>query len=219
MATLTRHDRRAIVFNTVGDEWPLLDLFLMGAGILFTIVGIYELRRTDWSPLARNPWLWLDPSWILGLLFVLAFIAVGITVCALSFLPIFKSEKLRIDLLSRTYRCRRGLLFWGERFRGSIDDFDHIEAADRPYDRGDGHLSWVVEFVWRCDRHRPFRVDHWIRTKSFQLDRPRADRDRSIIQRTLDEISKEMRLPLLRAATRVEPPSLADAEIDAWRVA
>ena len=215
MATLTRHDQNAIVFKRTADERPFLDLFLMGAGILFAGIGSYLLATWNWMLLAHNPRVLIDPSWVMALVLVLTLTLVGIAVSVYSFVPIFKSEMLRVDLRRRTYKCRRGVLFWSERLKGSVDEFDHIRVADEPYRDADGRLCCAVEFVWREDRHEPFRVDHWTRATSFRL--VRWDRnDRFTILQTLGKTSKDMHRPLVLPAKYRQDAGLAISECASW---
>jgi hypothetical protein len=215
VATLTRHDQKAIVFKRTAGERPFLDLFLMGAGILFAGIGSYLLATWNWMLLAHNPWLLIDPSWVMAFALVLALTLVGFAVSVHAFVPIFKSEMLRVDLHRRTYQCRRSILFWSERLSGSLDEFDHIRVADEPYQDGDGRLCWAVEFVWREDRHEPFRVDQWTRPKSFRLER--WDRnDRFTILQALGKISKDMHKPLVLPAKYRQDAGLAISECASW---
>ena len=67
-----------------------------------------------------------------------------------------------IDLRRRTYKGRRGLVFWTQRLRGPLEDFDSIRGwlrCLRIIVRG--RRGWALEFVWRHERHRAFRVTHW----------------------------------------------------------
>ena len=216
MATLTRLDRKVIAFKTVFEEQPFLDMFFMGAGVLFTCVGCTLLAKKDWMPLAQNAWLLFHPSWGMALLLLLGMILVGTAVWVYSFVNVFKSERLRIDLRRRTYKCRRGLLFWAERFRGSLDEFDHIQVAQVPYDDGSGCLCWSVQFVWREDRHRPFRVDYWKRARSFTLKRACRNSERVRVLRALRDISKSMQVPLIPPPKYVDGAELAEVEDDFW---
>ena len=67
-----------------------------------------------------------------------------------------------IDLKRRTYKGRRGLVFWTQRLRGPLEDFDKIRGwlrCLRIIVRG--WRGWALEFVWCHERHRAFRVTHW----------------------------------------------------------
>ena len=216
MATLTRHNEKLIVFKKIGDERPLFDLLFMAAGIVFTGTGFYALSNKNWMLMVQNPWLLLDPSWGIALLLVLGITLVGLAACVYSFATIFNSERLRVDLRRRTYKCRRGLLFWAERFRGPIDEFDHIRVAEKPYQNGDGRLCWAVELVWREDRYQPFRVDYWRRARSFTLERGSVHTDQVLVLRTLREISKSMHLPLVPPPKCLDGAELPEVENELW---
>jgi hypothetical protein len=216
MATLTRRNQKAIVFKRVGDERPLFDLLCVPAGIVFTGTGFYLLTIKNWLLMVQRPWLLLDPSWGTGLLVVIGFTLVGIALCVYSFAAILRSERLRVDLRRGTYKCRRGVPFRAEKFRGPIDEFDHIRVAENPYQDINGRFCWAVEFVWRDDRHRPFRVDYWRRARSFRLERGSQPSELILVLRALREISKGMNLPLIPPPKYFDGAELADVENDSW---
>ncbi len=146
MATLTRFDDRVIAFRKIANE-RVGSLFLMAGGFFFTCMGFV------WLPL-RETW---GPH-------LLLFIPVGLfgsSLIAFTLVPLFKSERLVIDLDRRKYKCRRGVLFWGERLKGPLTDFDQIRLTFVPDPGRDPY--WAVEIAWRDDRHPPFRVHNWKR--------------------------------------------------------
>jgi len=196
--TLTRLDTDRIVCKTIIEE-RLFGALWAACGTLFTIVGLYALMQGR-----------MDYGKFLFLLASLAIIWIGmIHVGAL------KTEWLVVDLRRRTYKGRRGLLFWTERLRGPLEDFDQIRLAQVPADHREGRPGWALEFVWRHDAHRAFRVTQWRRPRSFHLEHCWGDLDSRSLLRNLKAMSRYTGLPLEVPKAYLASLGLFDSEIDA----
>ncbi len=130
MATLTRFDDRVIAFRKIADE-RVDCLLVTGVGILFAGVAF--------------PLLISMRSWGAGSFLVIAIAVIGSALIGFAFVPVFKFERLVVDLNRRHYQCRRGVFFFSERLSGQLSVFDQIRLALIPDDGA--HFRWAVEFV------------------------------------------------------------------------
>ncbi|HWE40265.1 MAG TPA: hypothetical protein VG406_27180 [Isosphaeraceae bacterium] len=184
MATFTGLKDDRIAFRTIGDE-RASGLLLLLHGSAFAAMPAY------WMPiiLARG-----EP---IPILFLSATLLIGLAEVGVALWLLFRSNWLVLDLRSRTYRGRRGLLSWGESFAGPIDDFDSIGLASRRVQRrSKNQEQWFVEWAWRGGTRRPFRVDHWGRMQSFQLTPRHYESDPVDGLAFLHEIAVRAGLPL-----------------------
>jgi hypothetical protein len=196
VATLTRLDTDRIVCKTIIEE-RVFGAMMAACGTLFLIVGLYAMQGWDYGK-------------ILFLLASLAIIWIGMIL-----LGALQTAWLVIDLTRRTYKGRRGLLFWTERLRGPLEDFDQIRLVRVPADHREGCPGWALEFVWRHDTHRAFRVTHWRRPQSFHLEHCWGDLDSRSLLRNLKAMSQFTRLPLEVPKTYLDSLGLFDSEVDA----
>ena len=183
MATFIAHDNKQIIFDTIGDERaPGILLVLHGsafaAGPVYGLI-VYGVRNSS--------------AWPIVFLFVL----VGVAVLGRGLMLLLKSEWLVVDLRARSYAGRRGFLFWGERWAGLLEDFDHIRLFDVACGHRGRHRRWVVEWVWAKQGRRPFCVSGWGRPKPFHIaPRPRVG-DGVEFLRELRGIAEEVGLDLV----------------------
>jgi hypothetical protein len=161
MATFTTHAEDRIVFETTADE-RVVGLLLVGHSSIFIGAPLYGLIQYGTR---GDPW---------ALLLVAVMLLAGMVEAVLGLRVILKSEWLVIDLDRRTYSGQRRLLLWGESLSGPLGDFDHIRLSVVPYGRRKRHRRLVVDWVWRDDKHRPFRVMGWGRLKSFRSSPSRS---------------------------------------------
>jgi hypothetical protein len=182
VATFIRHDDRRIVFKRTGDE-RTGGLIVMGFGALFASMPIYWLCQA--AP--RDPYR-------IPILILLA--SIGILISGWGWSLILASEWLVIDLSRRTYKGRRGLPFWRERFEGPLDDFEEIRIVDVPWEHDPNQRQWAVAWIWKDQLHEPFIARYWKRPRSFHLTRPWTQDDRLSFVRTLKGMAKCTGLPL-----------------------
>ncbi len=180
MATLTRFDDDVIAFQRIGDE-RVDGLILMGCGLFLAGMGLPCLVE----PRALGP----------ALLVFVPIALFGSGLIGAAFVPLVKSERLMIDLARREYKCRRGVLFWGERLKGPLGDFDQIRLALVP--NPGGHSYWAVEIVWRDNGHPPFRVQHWKRARSLSVARPGTDDGQLSFLNDLKRMAKNLDVQLV----------------------
>jgi hypothetical protein len=180
MATLTRFDANVIAFETIADE-RVDSLILSGAGFFFAGLGFLLLV--------------LEETWGRELLVFVPLALFGCALIGFAFVPLFRSEWLVVNLERRKYRCRRGVLLWGERIRGPLSDFNQIRLA-LVLDPG-GHSYWAVEIVWRDDGHLPFRVHHWRWAQSVGLARPGDEDGQLSFLNDLKRMAKELDVQLV----------------------
>lgn len=197
MPTLTRLDTDRIVCKTIVEE-RLFGAMMAACGTLFTIVSLYVLMQGR------------DYGMVPFIVASLAIIWIGMI-----HMGALKTEWLVIDLRRRKYKGRRGLLFWAERLRGPLEDFDQIRLAQVPADRREGRPGWALEFVWRHHTHRAFRVDHWRRPRSFHLERCWGELDSRSLLRNVKAMSQCTGLPLEIPKTYLDSLGLFDSEIAA----
>lgn len=188
MTTLLRYNARKIRFGRPWEDraLPLVAMIVAGyVGLLFT-----------------NSWIHHPPEWnewpnFLSLIVVRATPFVGVGVVFYFLRLVLLSEDLKINLRDRTYKARRGLLIWCEILRGDLSDFDTIQVVSVPADDGSGLLFWVVEWVWRDETLRPFRVDSWRRAKSFRLLSAVQESDRLSFLSVWHRIATDVGIPLV----------------------
>jgi hypothetical protein len=180
MATLIRFDDRVIAFERIADE-RVDSLILMGAGVFFAGLGFLLLV--------------LEETWGRELLVFVPIGLFGSALIGFTFVPLFKSECLVVNLERRQYKCRRGVLLWGEWISGPLRDFNEIRLA-LVLDPG-GHSYWAVEVVWRDDGHLPFRVHHWRWAQSVGLARPGDEDGQLSFLNDLKRMAKELDVQLV----------------------
>lgn len=201
MPTLTRLNAKRIVCKTIFEE-RLFGAAIAGIATICLIVGVYALAqgRIDSSELG------IFAAYILG---ALAFAWAGLIP-----LGALKNEWLVIDLRRRRYSGRRGFYFWAETLRGPLDDLDKIRLVQAPADPREGRPGLALEFAWRDNLHRPFRVPHWRRPRSFQLEPCWGELESRSLLRNLKAMSRSTGLPLEVPKTYLDSLGLFDSEID-----
>ena len=115
-ATLISHDKDRVIIGTTADERVsgLLILFYgVLVGFVFVGVPVYWALQSG-----RLSWWAYPPLFLFGLM-SLAPLMAGLSI-------LLQAERLVVDLRKRVYFGRRGVMLWGERFAGPLDDFDQI---------------------------------------------------------------------------------------------
>ncbi len=202
MPALTRLDTDRIVCKTIIEE-RLFGAMMAGIATICLIGGVYVLAH---GPMDSSKLLFIVP-YILG--------ALAFTWAGMIPLGALKNEWLVIDLGRRRYRGRRGLLFSTETLGGSLDDLDHIRLVEAPADHREGRPGWALEFAWRDDLHRPFRVTQWRRPRSFHLEQCWGELDSRSLLLSLKAMSRCTGLPLEIPKAYLDSLGLFDSEIDA----
>jgi hypothetical protein len=199
MPTLVKLDTDRIVCKTIAEE-RLFFLMFAGIGTPMLMAGVYVVTHTP-----------IDNPNLLGVVTVLLFLLAPI--CGAFHIGL-RREWLVIDPVRKRYTGRRGPLLWAEALRGSLDDLDRIRLVRATADPTQGCPDWAFEFVWRGDSHRPFRVTHWKRPRSFHLEGYWGERPAESLLHILKALSQYTGLPLEIPKTYLNTAGLFDMEID-----
>lgn len=201
MPALISHTKDQIKFGTTADERGI-GLLLIGHGACFAGFPPYALIQFG-AP--RDPAAWL---------LLLLLCAIGVFECRAGLATVLNSERLTLDLVHREYFARRGWLMWGETFQGSLDEFKCIRVtAVRGGRRG---RTWDVDWVWRGEKHPPFRVSGWVRVRSFRLAPHPASEIPVYVLATLTKIAHDAGVPLNVPDVYIDRLGVADPELDAY---
>lgn len=201
MATLTVRDKDRIVFETTGDE-RAPGLLLLVHGAVFAGLPLNALLHHGVKSASAYP-------------LVLVVALVGLAEIGFALHLLLKSEWLVIDLPRRSYTGRRAVLPWGERWAGSLKEFNHILLRDVPRGRRGRRRRWVVDWVWREQGRRPFRVSGWGRLRSFRLAPSPPANDGLELLRALRAIAADAGLPLVVPERFLDGLGVSDLELDA----